>query len=60
MGTFAETAINSNPSITVYCLLIKENKLPFSVSICSKQTEVVLSIFRLQQTVLGEGAIPTI
>jgi hypothetical protein len=50
MGTFAETAI---VDISIYLLLIKENKLPFSVSIaankrklsvsvCSKQTEVVI------------------
>jgi hypothetical protein len=34
MGTFAETAI------VVYRLSIKEKQLPFSVSVCSKQTEV--------------------
>jgi hypothetical protein len=36
MGMFAETATVD----TIYNLLIKENKLPFSVSICRKQTEV--------------------
>ncbi len=29
---------------TVYCLPTKENKLPFSISVCSKQTEV--AVFR--------------
>jgi hypothetical protein len=36
MGTFAETTIDD----TVYRLPTKENKLPFSVSICNKQTKV--------------------
>jgi hypothetical protein len=36
MGTFAE----QQTSITVYRLPTKENKLLFSVSVCSKQTEV--------------------
>ncbi len=36
MGTFAETAIVDYR----YFLPTKENKLPFSVSVCSKQTEV--------------------
>jgi hypothetical protein len=40
MGTFAET----KTSFIVYRLLTKEKKLPFSVSVCSKQTEV--AIFR--------------
>jgi hypothetical protein len=34
--TFAETAI----VVIVYCLPIMENKLLFSVSVCSKQREV--------------------
>jgi hypothetical protein len=34
MGTFAETAI------VVYRLSITEKQLPFSVSVCSKKTEV--------------------
>jgi hypothetical protein len=40
MGTFAETA----KLFTVDRLPTKENKLPFSVSVCSKQTEV--AVFR--------------
>jgi hypothetical protein len=36
MGTFAETAIVD----LVYRLPTKKNKLPFSISVCSKQTEV--------------------
>jgi hypothetical protein len=40
MGTFAL-------SITVYLLPTKENKLPFSVSVCSKQTEVCCFHFQL-------------
>jgi hypothetical protein len=36
MGTFTETAV----AITLYLLPTKENKRPFSVSVCSKQTEV--------------------
>jgi hypothetical protein len=35
MGTFAETAI-----IDFYRLPTKENKLPFSISVCRKQMEV--------------------
>jgi hypothetical protein len=35
MGTFAKTAI-----INFYRLLTKENKLPFSISVCRKQMEV--------------------
>jgi hypothetical protein len=36
MGMFAE----QQTTITVYRLPTKKNKIPFSVSICSKQTEV--------------------
>jgi hypothetical protein len=36
MGTFAE----KESLITIYHLTIKENKRPFSVSVCSKQTEI--------------------
>jgi hypothetical protein len=36
MGTFAE----KQSSTTAYHLLTKENKLPFSVSLCGKQTVV--------------------
>jgi hypothetical protein len=32
--------LKQQSSITVYRLPKKENKLPFSVSVCSKQTEV--------------------
>jgi hypothetical protein len=32
--------LKQQKSMTVYCLLTKENRLPFSVSVCSKQTEV--------------------
>jgi hypothetical protein len=32
--------LKQQSSITVYRLPTKENKLPFSVSVCSKQTEV--------------------
>jgi hypothetical protein len=34
--------------ITIYRLLIKENKLPFTVSVCSKQM-VAVFVHRLQQ-----------
>jgi hypothetical protein len=36
MGTFA---------IAVYCLLTKDNKLPFSVSVCSKQTGLAVFVY---------------
>jgi hypothetical protein len=36
MGMFAETAI----VVYLYCLLTKESKLPFSISIYSKQMKV--------------------
>jgi hypothetical protein len=36
MGMIAET----QSSIPIFCLLIKENKCSFYVSVCSKQTEV--------------------
>jgi hypothetical protein len=32
--------LKQQSSITVCCLLTKENKLPSSVTVCSKQTEV--------------------
>jgi hypothetical protein len=32
--------LNQQSLITVYCLLTKENKLPFSIFLCSKLTEV--------------------
>jgi hypothetical protein len=38
MGALVETAI-VNPG---YLLPTKENKLPFTVSVCSKQTEVAV------------------
>jgi hypothetical protein len=41
MGTF----LNQQTSITIYLLQTKENKLPFSVSVCSKQMEVAVCIF---------------
>jgi hypothetical protein len=40
--------LRQQSSITVYCLPTKENKRPFSVSVCSKQTKVFF--FRLQKT----------
>jgi hypothetical protein len=46
MGTFAERAIVDYR----YRLLIKENKLPFSKSGGSKQTEVCRSVLNLQPT----------
>jgi hypothetical protein len=41
MGMFAETAM----LITSYRLPTKENKPPFSVYVCSKQTEVFRFLF---------------
>jgi hypothetical protein len=35
-----ECFLKQQSSITIYHLPIKENKLPFSISVCSKQTEV--------------------
>jgi hypothetical protein len=46
MGKFTETV----PLGSVYRLPTKENKLPFSISVCSKQTEVGRFRFRLQET----------
>jgi hypothetical protein len=34
------TLLKKQSPITVYSLLTKKNKLPFSVSVCGKQTEV--------------------
>jgi hypothetical protein len=46
MGTFVETAIVD----TICRLPTKENKLTFSVSVCSKQMEVSRFRFSSQQT----------
>jgi hypothetical protein len=46
MSTFAERAIVDYR----YRLLTKENKLPFSVSVGSKQTEICRFHFPLAQT----------
>jgi hypothetical protein len=40
----------THKSTTVYCLPTKEKKLIFSVSVCSKQTDVCVYVLRLQQT----------
>ncbi len=43
--------LKQQSSIIVHCLMTKENKLPFSTFVCSKQTEVCRSRFPgLQQT----------
>jgi hypothetical protein len=38
MGVDGHVLLKQQSSITVYCLLTKENKLLFFVSVCSKQT----------------------
>jgi hypothetical protein len=45
MGTVAETTI----AITIYNYSAKENKLTFSFSVCSKQTEVFRFCFPLKE-----------